>query len=324
MAGNSKRKGAVRKPGVKKPRTVGSGSERRRGLKGKGPTPKAKDRVGHKAHRKSAADEKRSAKEATGKSNQRRKRVTTTSSRRDGADLVLGRNPVVEALAAKVPSTQLHVLRYIDSDPRVKQAMASALALGIPILESSRNELDDLAEGLPHQGLALVVKPYTYASLSDLLALDSERDPLLLVALDGVTDPRNLGAIARSVGAFGGHGIVIPSRRSAGVTASAWRSSAGVLAHVPVAMVTNMSRAVEDAQNAGVTVVGLAGDSDNSIDELDLNSSSVMIVIGGEGRGLGRLVEQTCDLTAAIPISSKVESLNASVAAGIALHALAR
>ncbi len=328
MAGNSKRQGAVRKPGAKKPRTVGSGAERRRGLKGKGPTPKAQDRVGHKARRHAVATAMRTEKagsvEKAGSPVTKRTPSQKGNRGRKSADLVLGRNPVVEALAAKVPASALHVLRYVDSDPRIKQAMSTALELRIPILEASRGELDRLSDGLPHQGLVLTVDPYKYADLDDLLALGSLENPLLLVALDGVTDPRNLGAIARSVGAFGGHGLIVPSRRSAGVTASAWRASAGVLAHVPVAMVTNLSRALVSARHAGVTVVGLTAESDLSLSDLDLKTEPVVIVIGGEGRGLGRLVSQTCDLTASIPISRRVESLNASVAAGIALHAFAR
>ncbi len=325
MAGNSKRQGAIRKPGVKKGATVGSGGNRRQGLEGKGPTPKATERPGHKAKRHAdhvAAEREKQAPARGGKpagsaSLGRRPRRGPRDT-----EVVAGRNPVVEALAARVPAIALHVQRFIDADPRIKQAMAQALELGIPIREDSRGELDRLTDGVVHQGIALDVAPYEYADLGDLLVQGTAARPSLLVALDGVTDPRNMGAIARSTAAFGGTGLVIPARRSATVTATAWRASAGALAHVPVAQVTNLTRSLEAAQKAGFTVVGLAGDADVDIRDADLGNAPVMLVVGGEGNGLGRLVAQTCDIRAAIGIDARVESLNAAVAAGIALHSV--
>lgn len=312
MAGNSKRQGAIRRAGAKKPRTVGSGGNRRDALAGKGPTPKASERTRHVAKRRTAQSETAD-----------RGRPASRSRRKPGdAEIVAGRNPVLEALIANVPAMSLHLQRYLDADPRVKQALALALESGMTVKEHSRDELDKLTDGVLHQGIALTVAPYEYADLEDLLGLGTSRAPALLVALDGVTDPRNLGAIVRSAAAFGGTGLILPARRSATVTATAWRSSAGALAHLPVAQVTNLTRALQTAQKAGFTVVGLSGNGKTDIGDAGLGDNPVMLVVGGEGKGLGRLVAQTCDVLASIAISSAVESLNASVAAGIALHSV--
>jgi 23S rRNA (guanosine2251-2'-O)-methyltransferase len=146
----------------------------------------------------------------------------------------------------------------------------------------------------------------------------------LLVALDGVTDPHNLGAIVRSVAAFGGHGVLLPERRSVGVTPAAWKASAGTLAHVPVAQVTNLVRTLKAYAEAGLMIVGLDGGGEIDLDGLELASGPLILVVGAEGRGLSRLVAQTCDLTVRIPLAAEVESLNASVATGVVLAEVAR
>lgn len=307
----------------KKPRTVGTGGKNRRKLEGKGPTPKAADREGHVAKRRAVAKE-RDAAEASASSRDTSTGRSTGRGRRPAAaganELVLGRNQVLEALVAHVPSKTLHVQRGIDADPRVKQAMSIAATNGLPIKEHSKSDLDSMADGVVHQGIALTIAPYEYADLADILGLGTDRRPALLIALDGVTDTRNLGAIARSAAAFGGTGLIIPSRRSATVNAAAWRTSAGALAHIPVAMVTNLTRALVDAQKAGFTIVGLAGEGASSLDSLNIGNEPVVLVVGSEGKGLGRLVSDTCDFLAAIPIDSRIESLNASVAASIAMY----
>ncbi|MET0136091.1 MAG: RNA methyltransferase, partial [Kibdelosporangium sp.] len=219
MAGNSRRKGAMRKAGTKKGAVVGSGGQRRRSLEGKGPTPKAADRPNHKAYRKPTAGNNNSG---GGRRPERRSDSGPTS------ELVAGRNPVVECLRADVPATALYVAIGIDADDRVTEAVRIAADRGISVLEVSRPELDRLTHNATHQGISLQIPPYEYAHPDDLLARAQEADEApLLVALDGVTDPRNLGAVVRSVAAFGGHGVVLPERRSAGMTASAWKTSAG-------------------------------------------------------------------------------------------------
>lgn len=310
MAGNSQRPGSRRNPGSKKGATVGSGGQNRKRLEGKGPTPKAEMRPGHPASRRSTAAKKRPP--------QRRKGGATT-------ETVAGRNPVVEALRAGVPATALLVMERVDSDDRVREALKAAAARGLPVLEAPRAELDRLTHGAVHQGLALQVPPYSYAHPDDLLARAADRDEaLLVVALDGVTDPRNLGAVVRSAAAFGAHGVLVPERRSAGMTAAAWKTSAGAAARVPVARAPNLARALAAYRKAGVFVVGLAGDGSASVDGLDLAREPLVLVAGSEGRGLSRVVAEQCDEVARIPIAAAVESLNASVAAAIALYAVSR
>ena len=218
MSGNSQRPGSRRKPGTKKGSTAGSGGKGRKALEGKGPTPKAEDRPGHTAYRRVTS-----------------KGRPTSGGRRSGAksgrpstEVVAGRNPVVEALRERVPASALFVAERIDG----LTAQVADLA-AVPVMESPRAELDRLTGGSPHQGLALQVPPYDYAHPNDLLARAIDADETaLIVALDGVTDPRNLGAVVRSVAAFGAHGVIVPERRSAGMTASAWKTSAGAAARV--------------------------------------------------------------------------------------------
>lgn len=314
MAGNSQRRGAMRKDGTKKGSTVGSGGQRRAKLEGRKPTPKATDRPHHPAARRERAAKKRA------ESPSRRGAPTGRggSGRRASGGVLVGRNPVVEALRAGIPASTLYVQTKIDADDRWREAMRIAVGRGIPILEIAKPELDRMAEGAVHQGLLLTVPEYVYSDVTDL------QSGSLIVALDGVTDPRNLGAIARSAAAFGAAGIVLPTRRSVGVTASAWKTSAGALARVPVAQVTNMTRTLQALQKVGFTVIGLAADADVTLADLapDVVTGPLVVVIGGEGAGLGRLVGETCDWRVSIPMVGGVESLNAAVAAGIVLQAV--
>jgi len=169
------------------------------------------------------------------------------------------------------------------------------------------------------------VPPFAYAALPDLLNIALESGvPPLLVALDGVTDPRNLGAVIRSALAFGAQGVIVPERRAAGVTATAWRTSAGAAARLPVAQVTNLVRALKECRDAGLFVIGLDADGTTSLDELEMATEPLVVVVGSEGRGLSRLVGESCDLTVNIPMAPEAESLNASVAAAVTLAEVAR
>jgi 23S rRNA (guanosine2251-2'-O)-methyltransferase len=304
----------MRNPGSKKGAVVGSGGQRRKGLEGKGPTPKATERVGHPAARRAAA--------AKAKADADRKR---RKSGEQAAELVAGRNPVAECLRAGVPATALYVAMGVEADDRVTAAVRDAADRGISVLEVQRAELDRLTAGAIHQGIALQVPPFQYAHPDDLLAAAQETaEPPLLVALDGVTDPRNLGAVIRSAAAFGANGVVVPQRRSAGVTAVVWRTSAGTAARLPVAQATNLTRTLRDWASAGLMIVGLDADGTNTVDDLELATGPLVVVVGSEGRGLSRLVRETCDQTVSIPMNSGVESLNASVAAGVVLAEVAR
>jgi 23S rRNA (guanosine2251-2'-O)-methyltransferase len=315
MAGNSRRRGAVRRSGKGNP-TAGSGGRRRRGLEGKGPTPKARDRVGHVASKrasKAARQQSQSGRGSTGRSG----RVTS--------EWVAGRNPVVEALRAGVPVTTLYVAEGAERDSRLRETFTMASERGLAMLEVSRAELDRLTGGASHQGVALQVPAYEYADPDGLLeqARESGAAPLI-VALDGITDPRNLGAIVRSAAAFGAHGVLVPERRAAGMTASAWKTSAGAAARVPVARAVNLSRQLKAYADAGLVVAGLAADGDVPVTDFDRADEGVVLVVGSEGKGMSRLVREHCDVLVGIPMMHDSESLNAGVAAGVGLYEIAR
>ena len=311
VAGNSQRKGAIRKTG-KKP-AAGSGGRVRRGLEGKGPTPKAKDRPYHKAHQQRQKQEK---------ARQTRARQRPGSG---DSEWVAGRNSVVEALRAGIPVTGVYVAEGAQRDGRLREAFSLAADRGVSLLEVTSGELDRMTAGAVHQGLAARIPAYEYAHPDDLLSLAAERgEPPLVVALDSVTDPRNLGAVIRSASGFGAHGVLIPERRAAGMTAAAWKTSAGAAARIPVAQTVNLVRQLKAYQQAGCMVVGLAADGEVSLPDLDLADGPLVVVVGSEGKGLSRLVSETCDQLVSVPMAGRLESLNAGVAAGVALYAIAR
>lgn len=322
MPGNSQRKGSIRKGG-KKP-SAGSGGQVRRGLEGKGPTPRAEDRPYHKAHKAQKAQQA-AKKRSPGRPGARGPK----GGKGGDAEWVAGRNSVLEALREGVPVTQLYVAEGAERDHRLREAFRLAAERAVPLAEVSRTELDRLTDGAVHQGLAARIPSYEYAHPDDLLAAAAElgEAPLVLV-LDQITDPRNLGAIVRSASGFGAHGVVVPERRSAGITASAWKTSAGAAARLPVAQTVNLVRQLKAYQDAGCMVVGLAADGDLSLPDLvadaDLAGGPLVVVIGAEGGGLSRLVSETCDHLVSIPMSSTLESLNAGVAASVALYAVAQ
>uniref|UniRef100_UPI00292E7857 23S rRNA (guanosine(2251)-2'-O)-methyltransferase RlmB n=1 Tax=Clavibacter michiganensis TaxID=28447 RepID=UPI00292E7857 len=244
----------------------------------------------------------------------------------DESEVVTGRNSVVEALRAKIPATALYIASRIEYDDRVKEVLSLATGRGIPVLEVMRPELDRIAgHDAVHQGLALKVPPYEYADAIELLDKTISRGQLpLLVALDGITDPRNLGAIIRSVAAFGGHGVIVPQRRSVGLTASAWKTSAGAAARTPVAMASNLTQTLKALKQRGVFVVGLDGGGDMSLHEFTLADRPIVVVVGSEGKGLSRLVTETCDTVVSIPIGASTESLNAGIAASVTLYEIGK
>ena len=233
---------------------------------------------------------------------------------------------MLEALRAAIPATALYVVTGDTTrggtDERIAESVQLAADRGLPLLEVGKAEFDRMSAGALHQGIGLMVPPYEYAHPDDLLdiARDSGRPPLL-VALDGVTDPRNLGAIIRSAAAFDAHGVVVPERRAVGMTGSAWRTSAGAAARLQVARATNLARSLGSYQDAGLQTIGLAADGDMSIHDYDGLADPIALVVGAEGAGLSRLVRERCDVVLSIPITKDTESLNVSVAAGSALFA---
>jgi 23S rRNA (guanosine2251-2'-O)-methyltransferase len=244
----------------------------------------------------------------------------------DAAEVLSGRNSVLEALRAKVPATALFIANRIEMDDRVKEAIKLAAARGIAMNEVTRPEIDRMTGyDSVHQGIALQVPPYKYQHPLELLDMIIARGQKpLLVALDGITDPRNLGAIIRSVAAFGGQGVIVPQRRSTGVTASAWKTSAGAAARIPVALAANLNATLKDLKKRGCFIVGLDGGGDMQMPDFKLGTEPLVLVVGSEGKGLSRLVQENCDAIASIPIHGATESLNAGIAASVALYEVSK
>ena len=325
-----------------KPRP-GTGGFRRDKLEGKGPTPPASMRPGHPAQRAAAKAARADSRPGQrGNDRDAGSRSRGDSARGDsawqhpaprgqhpaprgsgeGPEMVAGRNSVVESLRAGIPAMALYVTSQAQEDERVTEAIQLAADAGIAVLESGLPELDRLTGDAIHQGVALRVRPYEYAHPEDFLHDDGRTLPLV-VALDGVTDPRNLGAIVRSAAAFGATGVVVPARRSAGVTAGAWKASAGALVRLPVAQAVNLTRAIEGYKKAGFFVAGLDAEGTTDLREMSIADGPMVLVIGSEGRGLSRVVANACDMLVSIPMASGNESLNAGIAASIALYEIA-
>ena len=314
MAGNSKPRGAVR--GSKKGPSGGTGGKNKRRLEGKGPTPKAEDRPYHAAAKRKKAAEKSSTRTGASRSSTGRPSAArSVRGEKPKGEIVSGRNAVLEALRAQVPATEVIVARSIDVDDRVAESLQLALSLQLPIREVHRAEVEGISPN--SQGIILAIKPYQYSSFQEIT--ERANHPMLIMALDGVTDPRNLGAIIRSAAAFGVAGVVMTERRAAAMTASAWKASAGAAARLPVTQVTNMARTIDDAKKLGCFVIGLDGESDETLSGMKVAKENLMIVVGSEGKGLSRLVREKCDLVVSIPMRATTESLNASVATSIAL-----
>lgn len=290
---------------------------KRRSLRGKGPTPRAENRPAHKKYR--------STEDAPRKRVERKRIEKKRDYRREPkehVDTVAGRNAVMEALRAGIPAKELVVAIGVDIDERLQESARLAQKQGLSIREVERRQLENMTGIANHQGVALVAKPFQYSSQKEIFA--RAKIPALFVAVDGVTDPRNIGAIARSAAAFSADGLLIPERRNAPLTAAAWKSSAGAAARLPIAQVTNLVRSIEDAKEYGCFVVGLDGDADTVVDAMEIADQPLYVVVGSEGRGLSRLVREKCDLLVRIPMSNSVESLNASVAMSISLYAIDR
>ncbi|MFV0434462.1 MAG: 23S rRNA (guanosine(2251)-2'-O)-methyltransferase RlmB [Leucobacter sp.] len=325
MSNKKNRPGAVRKKGLGK--AVGSGGQGRQALEGRGPTPKAEDREYHAAYKKKKARERYEAAKqrhagASGRAPERGGR----SQKKDDSELVTGRNAVLEALRTKIPATALYVAARLEVDDRVREILRIATNRNVPVLEIMRPEMDRMTDrDTVHQGVVLKVPPMEYAHPLEMLDEIIDRDEVpLIVALDGVTDPRNLGAIIRSTAAFGGQGVIIPQRRSAGLNSAAWKTSAGAAARIPVAMASNLTQTLKELKKQGVFVIGLDGDGDVSLPGLELADRPLVVVVGSEGKGLSRLVTEHCDAIVSIPISAATESLNAGIAASVALYEVSK
>ncbi len=236
-------------------------------------------------------------------------------------NLICGINPVLEALNAGTRHFERLLVAKGLRNRRISEAMQKATRLAVPLRFETRETLDRIAGEVPHQGIIAVVSAKPAMSLESLLA--AVKDPALLVVLDGVEDPRNLGAILRTAEAAGVDGVLLPERHSAGLSETVGRASAGALEHVKVARVGNVVQALEALKARGIWVVGFDAAGKQRWDAVDLKHP-VALVLGGEGRGMRRLVREHCDHLVSIPLFGHMESLNVSVAAGVALYEVVR
>jgi len=239
--------------------------------------------------------------------------------------VVYGMNPVRELLRSDAEGVAELWLSEGGERPRAfAELERAARDRGAKVRSAPRQRLDRLAGVTQHQGIVAVVADYRYREVEEILAAAAaSKRPPLVVLLDGVEDPHNLGAIVRSAHALGAHGVVVPRDRAAGVTPSAAKASAGAVEHVPVARVTNLVRTLEELKEAGIWAVALVPDGDQDLAQVDMKGPTAL-VIGGEGQGIRPLVRKCCDHVARIPMVGRVGSLNASAAAAITLYEAAR
>ena len=245
----------------------------------------------------------------------------------DERELLEGRNAVTEALRAGAAIDKIYVAHSEGkgaADHTMRRIVAMAKDAGIVVVDCDRRKLDGMSVTQAHQGVIAALAAAAYAEVEDILALAAAwGEKPLIVACDELSDPHNLGAIIRTAECAGAHGVIIPKRRSAGLTAIVSKTSAGAVSHLPVARVSNLVTCLKDLQKQGLWVFGTAADGDKSLYEADLAGAAV-IVIGSEGDGMGRLVAQTCDFKVSIPMRGQVSSLNASAAAAILLYEAVR
>lgn len=240
-------------------------------------------------------------------------------------DRIEGRNPVREALRAGRRLRKIMLAEGVNTRQAIDEIVAAASAARVPIERVPRQVLDRMATGRSHQGVIAEADPYRYRSWEDAVGAATERGEVpLLLAVDGVTDPGNLGSLIRSAEAAGAHAVLVPKRRAAPVTPTVEKASAGALEHLPVDLVTNLERALDRCKKLGVWVVGLEGEATTSIWECDLLTEPVVVVVGAEGKGLSRLISERADALVRIPMRGRVGSLNASVAGAVALFEVAR
>lgn len=242
----------------------------------------------------------------------------------ESPDLLFGRHAVLAALGEGRTLNKIWVIPQVRYNAKFHNLLDKAKSNGAVIDEVSMQRLSSITKGGKHQGIAAQAAPYEYADLQALIeqSLTAKNDPLIVVA-DGIQDPHNLGAIARTTEAMGGHGLIVPQRRAVGVTSTVMKVAAGALETLPIAREVNLVRAIEHLKAAGFWIYGTGTSGDKSVYEVEF-SGPTAIVIGAEGKGLGLRVENTCDYLLSIPMAGKTESLNASVAAGMILSEINR
>ena len=237
--------------------------------------------------------------------------------------IIEGRNAVTEALRAGTPIDKIYLARG-ETDAALGHIASTARSKGVVVVECDRRKLDGMSRTHSHQGVIALAAVREYASVDGILeAARAKGEPPLIVVCDELSDPHNLGAVIRTAECAGAHGVIIPKRRSAGLTAVVAKTSAGAVSHVPVARVANLPALLKELKEAGVWVFGTAADGDRLLYDADLKGPAA-IVIGSEGDGMGRLVAETCDFKVRIPMRGKLNSLNASAAAAILLYEAVR
>jgi 23S rRNA (guanosine2251-2'-O)-methyltransferase len=322
-SGGPPRSGAApQRGGDGPPRPRGPGGQGQQGGKAGGQAPDSKGRRPRPPaeRRRHAAGVARAAKR-----DQHRADARVAMRPGHGQELLHGRRPVIEALRAGRPVERVFIAMGAGERGLLAELLGLARARGVPVQPVPRSAIDAEAGHTTHQGVLALAGQVETISLDRLLALPLETtEPPFLLALDGVTDPHNLGALARSADAAGCHGMVLPRHGSAPVSPTAIKSSAGALEHLMVAEVASLAKALQSLEDAGVWCVGLDEEGDTELFDLDLADQPVCIVVGAEGGGLGRLVREACDVLVSIPMSGRVASLNASVAGALALFEVRR
>ena len=237
--------------------------------------------------------------------------------------MIEGRNAVMEALRAGTPIDKIFLARG-ETDATLGHIASSAREKGIVVVEADRRKLDGMSRTHAHQGVIAMAAVREYAAVDDILNAAREKgEPPLIVVCDELSDPHNLGAVIRTAECAGAHGVIIPKRRSAGLTAVVAKTSAGAVSYVPVARVPNLTALLKELKDEGLWIFGTAADGDTSLYDADLKGPAA-IVIGSEGDGMGRLVAEQCDFKVSIPMKGKLNSLNASAAAAILLYEAVR
>lgn len=238
-------------------------------------------------------------------------------------DLIEGRNAVIEALRAGRTIDKIYIAKG-DVDQTLGHIASKARSAGIVVVEADRRKLDAMSQTHAHQGVIALCAVKEYCTVADILAVAEARsEPPFIIVCDEISDPHNLGAIIRSAECAGAHGVIIPKRRSAGLTAIVDKTSAGAAEHVAIARVPNLSAAISELKKSGLWVYGAAAEGASPMWQTDL-TGPVCLVIGSEGDGIGRLVRENCDFLVSIPLKGQISSLNASAAAAVLMYEVLR
>lgn len=250
--------------------------------------------------------------------------IKSASVREEREDVIEGRNAVIEALRSKNTTVENILVAKGESTGSINVIYALAKENKITIKEVDRRKLDQMSNTGSHQGVIAVVTPYRYCEVEDILALAKQKgeDPFIII-LDEIEDPHNFGSIARTAEICGAHGIIIPKRRNVGVTPTVYKSSAGAVQHIKIAKVSNINSTIDMLKENGIWIYGADMDGEAYCFESDLKGPCALVV-GSEGKGIGKLTKQKCDVLVKIPMKGKITSLNASVAAGIIMYEISK